>query len=53
MRFQAVMIAVAQGQDALPGGDDRGGPGPGSGDLEGLAAPAVHESASRVEDAPC
>src|SRR5260370_10651835 len=39
---------VREGLDTLPGGDDRRGPGPGGGDLEGLAAAAAHESGGRV-----
>jgi hypothetical protein len=37
--------------DALPGGDDVAGPGPGRGDLEGSSASAVDEAGGGVQDA--
>jgi len=40
---------VREGLGAVPCGDDRCGPGPGGGDLEGLAAPAAHEPGGGVE----
>jgi hypothetical protein len=42
---------VREGLDVLPGGNDRRGPGPAGGDLEGLAASAAHEPGGRVEEA--
>ena len=42
---------LGQGADAVPGGDDRGCPGPGGGDLEVAPAAAAGQAAGGVQDA--
>jgi hypothetical protein len=41
---------VRDGVDALPGGDDLLGPGPGRGDLEGSSSSAADEAGGGVQE---
>src|SRR5947208_9797131 len=42
---------VRDGRDVVPGADDVAGPGPGRGDLQGLAPGSAYEAAGCVQDA--